>query len=118
LADCLRRSDGYDVVLCDCLTLWVSNLQYAASEDGIALDEKEIGRRAGEVFAAARAIPGRVFFVTNEVGMGIVPADDVSRRFRDLAGRCNQEIAAASDSVILVVSSLPIQLKGPANGNP
>jgi adenosylcobinamide kinase/adenosylcobinamide-phosphate guanylyltransferase len=118
LADCLRRADGYDVVLCDCLTLWVSNLQFAASEKGVTLDEKEIERRAGEVCTAARAVSGRVIFVTNEVGMGIVPAGEVSRRFRDLAGRCNQEIAAAADSVILVVSGLPIPLKGPANGNP
>jgi len=118
IADCLRQSEGYDVVLCDCITLWVNNLLYAASQDGVSLEEEEIAQRSREVCAAARSISARVFFVTNEVGMGIVPADETSRRFRDLAGRCNQEIAAAADSVTLIVSGLPIQLKGSGNGNP
>lgn len=112
LAGCLRRADGYDVVLCDCLTLWVSNLMYAASQKGIVLEEEEIAQRSREICAAARSISALVIFVTNEVGMGIVPAGEISRRFRDLAGRCNQETAAAADSVILIVSGIPIRMKG------
>lgn len=118
LAECLRQAEGYDVVLCDCLTLWVNNLLYAASEDGIALEEEEIAQRSSEVCMAARSIPARVFFVTNEVGMGVVPENEISRRFRDLAGRCNQEMAEAADSVELIVSGIPIRLKGTGNANP
>ena len=118
LADCLRRADGWDAVLCDCLTLWVNNLLYAASKKGIMLGEEEIAQRSREVCAAARSISAQVLFVTNEVGMGVVPADEISRQFRDLAGRCNQEFAAAADSVILIVSGHPIQLKGSENANP
>jgi len=50
--------------------------------------------------------------VSNEVGMGIVPADPLSRRFRDLSGMVNQRIAEVADTVILMVSGLPIFLKG------
>ncbi|MBT8419531.1 MAG: bifunctional adenosylcobinamide kinase/adenosylcobinamide-phosphate guanylyltransferase [Gammaproteobacteria bacterium] len=98
----------YDVVLCDCLTLWVNNLLYGASQDGITLEEDEMARRARELCNVARGIPAKVLFVTNEVGQGIVPADAISRRFRDLAGRCNQEVAAMADSVILMVSGIPV----------
>lgn len=115
LAGCLRRAGGYDVVLCDCLTLWVSNLQHKAFRDGILLEEKEIARLAREVCDAACGISARVIFVTNEVGMGIVPMDKISRRFRDLMGRCNQEVAAAVDSVFMLVSGLAIQIKGAKN---
>jgi adenosylcobinamide kinase / adenosylcobinamide-phosphate guanylyltransferase len=117
LADCFRRAGDYDVVLCDCLTLWVNNLLYRSYELGVSLEEEEIAARSREVCYAARSLKARVFFVSNEVGMGIVPADEVSRRYRDLVGRCNQETAASSDSVVFVVSGLPIQLKGQAYGN-
>jgi len=112
-----ERDSGYDVVLCDCLTLWVNNLLYAASQNGVPLEEEEMAARAREVCLLARAIPAPVFFVTNEVGQGIVPVDEVSRRFRDLAGRCNQEVATAADSVILMVSGLPLPLKGSKHAN-
>nr|VFK18804.1 MAG: adenosylcobinamide kinase /adenosylcobinamide-phosphate guanylyltransferase [Candidatus Kentron sp. LPFa] len=126
LADRLRQLDPrsapaskggsrYDVVLCDCLTLWVNNLLFASKDDA-SLEEDEMAVRAFDLCAAARAIPAPVFLVTNEVGLGIVPADKISRRFRDLAGRCNQEVAAVADSVILMVSGLPVPLKGLLKG--
>jgi len=111
LPECLRRAaeeNRHDVVLCDCLTLWVNNLLYAASQEGVALEEEEMAERAHAVCAAARAFSGRVFFVTNEVGMGIVPGDAASRQFRDLAGRCNREVARVADEVILMVSGIPV----------
>nr|VFK49374.1 MAG: adenosylcobinamide kinase /adenosylcobinamide-phosphate guanylyltransferase [Candidatus Kentron sp. TC] len=106
---------GYDVALCDCLTLWVNNLLYA-SKDGAPLEEDQMAARTREMCAVARAIPIPVFLVTNEVGLGIAPADGIGRRFRDLAGRCNQEAAAAADSVVLMVSGIPISLKEPSKG--
>nr|VFJ60950.1 MAG: adenosylcobinamide kinase /adenosylcobinamide-phosphate guanylyltransferase [Candidatus Kentron sp. FW] len=112
-----HRGRPCDVVLCDCLTLWVNNLLYATSKDGTSLEEEEMAVLAREVCAVAHAIPVPVFFVTNEVGQGIVPADETSRRFRDLAGRCNQEVAAVADAVILMVSGLPLPLKGAEHAN-
>nr|VFK30202.1 MAG: adenosylcobinamide kinase /adenosylcobinamide-phosphate guanylyltransferase [Candidatus Kentron sp. MB]VFK34165.1 MAG: adenosylcobinamide kinase /adenosylcobinamide-phosphate guanylyltransferase [Candidatus Kentron sp. MB]VFK76732.1 MAG: adenosylcobinamide kinase /adenosylcobinamide-phosphate guanylyltransferase [Candidatus Kentron sp. MB] len=113
-----HQETAYDVVLCDCLTLWVNNLLYTASQNGVSLEEEEMAARTADLCAAARAFPSPVFFVTNEVGQGIVPADELSRRFRDLAGRCNQEMAAMADSVILMVSGLPLSLKGAKHENP
>ena len=50
--------------------------------------------------------------MTNEVGMGVIPDNEMARRFRDLLGRCNQVLAAAADDVVLMVSGLPLTLKG------
>jgi len=58
-----------------------------------------------------REVGGTVIFVTNEVGMGVVPGDALSRRFRDVAGRCNQVMAEGADAVVLMVSGLPLLLK-------
>ena len=112
LTGVLHRVSGYDAVLCDCLTLWVNNLMYSASQRGEVLREEHIVQHCQELYAALQSINAWVVFVTNEVGMGIVPEDAVSRQFRDLTGRCNQEMAAAADYVILMVSGLALQLKG------
>lgn len=103
---------GFDAVLCDCLTLWVNNLLYQAEQQGDTFGEDDMARLAQAVVDAARQHSGTVIFVTNEVGLGIVPADAISRRFRDLAGRCNQVMAAAADEVYFVVSGIPMQIKG------
>ena len=55
---------------------------------------------------------GTIIFVTNEVGLGIVPDNSAARTFRDLVGRCNQVISAGADSVYLVSCGIPLQLKG------
>jgi adenosylcobinamide kinase/adenosylcobinamide-phosphate guanylyltransferase len=112
LVQALGVHNDFDAVLCDCLTLWVNNLLYHAEQQGHALSEDEIARVAKDVADAARHHAGTVIFVTNEVGLGIVPADAASRRFRDLQGRCNQVMAAAADEVYFLVSGIPMKIKG------
>lgn len=112
VATCLNEADAYDVALCDCLTLWVNNLLYKASQEGVGLDEDDVARQTQALVVAAQQTSAAVIFVTNEVGAGIVPADELSRRFRDLAGRCNQVVAAAADSVFLTVCGVPVRVKG------
>ncbi len=90
-------------LLVDCLTLWLSNLMLA----GAAI-EPEYARLA----AALRAAAGPVVLVANEVGLGLVPGTPLGRRFRDEAGRLNQEIAAFADHVVFVAAGLPLVLKG------
>ena len=67
------------------------------------------GDRLVEALVAA---PGPLVVVSNEVGLGIVPENDMARRFRDAAGRLNQQVAAVADRVVLVTAGLPMTLKG------
>jgi adenosylcobinamide kinase/adenosylcobinamide-phosphate guanylyltransferase len=101
-----------ETVLVDCLTLWINNLMYDAEQRGTQITEEAMARRCQEVIHACRHRAGTVILVTNEVGMGIVPANPPTRLFRDLAGRCNQVMADASDMAICMVSGLPLYLKG------
>jgi adenosylcobinamide kinase/adenosylcobinamide-phosphate guanylyltransferase len=111
VAAVLDRHRAWNVLLVDCITLWVNNLMYAAQSLPQELGEAEIARKCGEILAAARACSGSVILVTNEVGMGIVPESAAGRRFRDLLGRANQEIAHESDAVTLMCCGIPRALK-------
>lgn len=110
LAGVLARTGG-DVVLVDCLTLWVNNLLIAGDQPEERIDENWVEARCGELLDTCRERPGTVVFVTNEVGLGIVPENPLARRFRDLVGRCNQVVARRADRVIFMVSGLPLMLK-------
>ncbi len=89
-------------LLIDCLTLWLSNLLLA---DRPIEDESET------LGAALRMAAGPIVLVANEVGMGLVPETPLGRRFRDAAGRLNQQVAALADRVVFVAAGLPLMLK-------
>ena len=110
-AGTLRRESDAGVVLVDCLTLWVNNLMYDAEQTGQTIEEQDVARLSHDVVDACRNHPGTAILVTNEVGMGIVPANVASRRFRDLAGRANQVVAAGADVVTLMVCGIPHPVK-------
>ncbi len=109
LAGVLSSDRAHAVCLVDCLTLWVSNLLLAAN--GHEFAEEDVVRHGQAVLNASADRSGLAVFVTNEVGMGIVPDTALGRRFRDLAGRCNQTIAAGADEVYLLVSGIPVRIK-------
>jgi adenosylcobinamide kinase/adenosylcobinamide-phosphate guanylyltransferase len=111
LAGAIRRAGGYRVLLVDCLTLWINNLLYEAEGREAFFSEEETTVYCREVIDACRAFSGTIIFVTNELGMGIIPENETVRRFRDCAGRCNQLMAAAAVTVTLVVSGIPLTLK-------
>jgi len=112
LAGAIGRAGAAGVILVDCLTLWINNLMYRAAPAGRELGEAEVAGLTDAVVRAARRAPGTAIFVTNEVGLGIVPPDSSTRLYRNLVGRCGQAIAAAADAAVLVVCGLPINLKG------
>jgi adenosylcobinamide kinase/adenosylcobinamide-phosphate guanylyltransferase len=89
-------------VLVDCLTLWLSNRMLA---------DADMEAEVAGLEAALAGHPGPVVLVSNEVGFGIVPDNQMARRFRDLQGRLNQQLAARADRVILVVAGLPVMVK-------
>lgn len=99
------------VVVVDCLTLWISNLMLEAARTGEDLDEDGMATHCARLLEVCAQLEGTVFFVTNEVGLGIVPDNPISRRYRDLVGRCNQTMAAGADEVIFTVSGIPVRIK-------
>ncbi|MHB1455364.1 MAG: bifunctional adenosylcobinamide kinase/adenosylcobinamide-phosphate guanylyltransferase [Armatimonadota bacterium] len=111
LAGALRDASRYNVILVDCLTLWINNLMYESDCRDGAVTEEEIIRACVDVLDACSESQGTVIFVTSEVGMGIVPGDALSRRYRDLVGTCSQTLATGADEVILVACGIPLNLK-------
>lgn len=91
------------VVLVDCLTLWVTNLMMAG---------EDIPARSADLAAQLLSLEAKIIFVSNEVGLGIVPENRMAREFRDHAGRLHQQIAAAADEVFFVAAGLPLRMKG------
>lgn len=107
------------IVLVDCLTLWLTNLMFATHQEypevgPIALPPLLVQERAALLDWLDRPPAGDVLFVSNEVGMGIVPYGAVSRAFVDEAGRLNQDVAARCERVLFVAAGLPLALKGAA----
>ena len=90
-------------VLVDCLTLWVTNLM---------LEERDMGDAFAGLIQAIDAAPGRIVFVSNEVGLGIVPDNRMARAFRDHAGRLHQQVAAIVPQVYFIAAGLPLKMKG------
>ena len=97
----LARADR--AVLVDCLTLWVTNLM---------LEERDMAAEFAGLAEAIKAAPGRLVFVSNEVGLGIVPENRMAREFRDHGGRLHQRVAAIVDEVYFVAAGLPLKMKG------
>jgi adenosylcobinamide kinase/adenosylcobinamide-phosphate guanylyltransferase len=101
------------VVLLDCLTLLVSNVLLAHSDPASVEDVwLSVEAEIGDLIRFAARPTGTIIVVTNEVGLGIVPANEVARTYRDLLGRANQRLAAAATFVYFVVSGIPLEIKG------
>jgi adenosylcobinamide kinase/adenosylcobinamide-phosphate guanylyltransferase len=101
-----QHRDRVEVILLDCITLRLSNLLMRQKSD------QEIISEIGNLTDTAKQRQVSFIFVSNEVGMGIVPIDPLGRRFRDLSGMANQKIAEAADNVVFMVSGIPTCLKG------
>ncbi len=101
-----RYGDEADVILLDCITLWLSNLLMRRKDD------PEIMEEISRFIDTIKEKQTSLILVSNEVGLGIVPVDPLGRRFRDLSGMANQKIAEVVNTVILMVSGIPIFLKG------
>ena len=103
LANALKaETEQGAAVLVDCLTLWLGNLLGK---------ERDIEAEIDGLIAAITQFGGPVVFVSNEVGLGIVPDNALARRFRDLAGVLHQRLAEQADRVVFVAAGLPMNLK-------
>jgi len=102
----LENSREGNVILVDCITLWLNNLLFE-DDTPSAVDEK-----VNKLTRALSAIECPIIMVSNEVGAGIVPENALARRFRDIAGSVNQTLAACSHRVAWVVAGIPVFVKG------
>ncbi|MDF2635996.1 MAG: Adenosylcobinamide-phosphate guanylyltransferase [Pelosinus sp.] len=108
----LEAAKQADVILFDCLTLYTSNLLLSA--DIASNREERLQFIIGEIdklLLFSQKSQATILFVTNEVGMGIVPENALAREYRDIAGMVNEKIAACADEVYLVICGLPVELK-------
>ncbi|MBK8176894.1 MAG: bifunctional adenosylcobinamide kinase/adenosylcobinamide-phosphate guanylyltransferase [Rhodospirillales bacterium] len=103
LAEALARETRPDrPILVDCLTLWLGNIMGA---------DRDIEAAVASLASGLAQLSGCVVFVSNEVGLGIVPPTPLGRAFRDHAGRLNQKIAAVAQRVVFVAAGIPLTLK-------
>ncbi|AIS51523.1 bifunctional adenosylcobalamin biosynthesis protein CobU [Thermoanaerobacter kivui] len=107
------------VVLIDCLTVMITNflmevdlMWEKANIEEIDKIESQIAAEVEKILKAKKVFKGDIILVTNEVGMGLVPEYKLGRIFRDIAGRMNKKVAEAADEVYLMVSGIPLKIKG------
>ncbi|MYF65904.1 MAG: bifunctional adenosylcobinamide kinase/adenosylcobinamide-phosphate guanylyltransferase, partial [Chloroflexi bacterium] len=100
-------ADRYDTVLLDCLTLWVSNMLLSERPHDIPAE----ARRLLELYEQGDA---SWIVVSNEVGLGVIPANELGRAFADELGRANQLVAEEADAVYFMAAGLPLAMKRPA----
>ena len=101
----LQNSHRADVILIDCLTLWVSNLLMQTS------DEKKLKKNTAQLIATLEKATCPVVLVSNEVGTGIVPENRLARQFRDITGWVNQAVAKCAHEVVWMVAGIPVTIK-------
>jgi len=111
-----QKISGAQVVIIDCVTLLVNNIfsQYsdqAGEQIDASLIEREVVSEISELIECIDHVDASFIIVTNEVGMGLVPANRVGRLYRDLLGKANQLLAQRADEIYLMVAGLPVQIK-------
>ena len=103
------------VMLLDCLTLLVSNILLAMENEPQPDIEQAVYAEIDAVLAARQQFDAALIVVSNEVGLGLVPAYSLGRLYRDVLGRANQYLAARADRVLFMVAGLPLTVKAPGH---
>ncbi|EAE8345661.1 bifunctional adenosylcobinamide kinase/adenosylcobinamide-phosphate guanylyltransferase [Listeria monocytogenes] len=112
-----QHSTQYDVIMLDCVTMLVTNLFFILlGERELTNDiadeiEAEIQSEVRTILTAGKNSSAKLIFVTNEIGLGVVPENKLTRVFRDIIGRINQQIATQVEEVYFVVSGIPKRWK-------
>ena len=101
-----KLPDGIEVAVVDCLTVWLGNLFYTCGDDEVAVKE-----RVEKFVTYLPEVKCDIILVTNEVGCGIVPNNDLARSFRDISGYMNRLIAEKANTVYLCTCGIPVKIK-------
>lgn len=106
LANALQKIDSPNqIILVDCLTLWLTNL--------LLLDDQSVQQlECEQLLKVLPTLESEVILVSNETGLGVVPLGEISRRFVDEAGRLHQALGQIADKVVFCVAGFPMILKG------
>ena len=109
-------SQSADVILIDCLTMFTTNHMMAhgsiqGQQDANDLEETVLSELESLLSLIASSDGKTVIFVTNEIGLGIIPDNKLARYFRDIAGRVNQTVATVANKLYLTISGVTIELK-------
>ena len=118
-AEIQKVLDECSVVLIDCLTMWTTNL---VLQDGEFTSQEDINNRERVILSEVQAVLDAIrsyrgddekiiIFVTNEIGLGIVPENRLARIFRDIMGRVNRMVAAEADEAYMTISGITIDIK-------
>ena len=102
---CRRAAATHDLIVVDCVTVWVANLMARGDDDAAVL------AAADDLAKLIRERLVSMLIVSNEVGGGVHPSTELGRRFRDLLGFANQRLASAADRVTLMVAGIPLIVK-------
>lgn len=100
-----KHQQTFEIILIDCLTLWLANLLDKEEE------RNQINQSIEGLIATIENARTNIILVSNEVGLGIIPINPLAREFRDLMGFVNQKIAAVADEVFFTVAGIPTQIK-------
>ncbi len=101
-----QNSPKADVLLVDCLTLWLSNLLMETN------DEAKLEEKISRLIEALKKAICPIILVSNEVGTGIVPENKLARQYRDVTGQANQAVAHRASKVVWMVAGIPVTVKG------
>ena len=101
----MEQAASEKVILVDCLTLWLTNLLCCE-------DEARFAQETEALLEQISILPGHIIFVSNEVGLGVVPMGELSRRFVDETGRLHQRLAERVGNVVFIPAGLPLAMKG------
>jgi adenosylcobinamide kinase/adenosylcobinamide-phosphate guanylyltransferase len=107
-----EAGEGFDAVIVDCLTLLASNVLSGLPEPlEAAAAEAALGEEVEGLVETYRQSTARWIMVSNEIGLGIVPANALARIYRDALGRAHQRLAALAETVLLMVAGIPVAIK-------
>ncbi|ADR19789.1 bifunctional adenosylcobinamide kinase/adenosylcobinamide-phosphate guanylyltransferase [Calditerrivibrio nitroreducens] len=106
LDDAVKRSLKFDLIMIDCITVWLNNLLY---------HQKNVEEYIYRFILSLNDVKNEVVIISNEIGMGVVPIEETARNYLNLLGIINQRIASISDNLVFMVSGYPLFLKGDLN---